>query len=769
MALSLNPFAPVKSIPLGFKSVSIPRAKIAGGDNKFNSSGWNSIASRMAETQSMASISTTTTTTTATTTSVSIPITVASSRTITRKGSSDGKAAGTTGLGRHAPRSKTGCSTCLSRKVKCDETRPRCNRCAALGRECLWITRIRKQREPSAAKKKKQLPEGCQGFRPLKPKISALTSDSDKVSTSGAGPNISASLCGSPDSSMLLDPLPRGSSYVSPLTGPLVPCQGGIAVTPDYDDCVDEEILSPASSYFSSSSFTSCPNESVNRTQLANPDVALMCMRRSSPSLSPTLSTSHIPLANSLVVTPADWEFLRYYPSTAMVHEYRKPWEWCKLSYINQEIVPKDPIIMRMMLAISASELCRLQNSENTVFVNRKGSMKLSLGTVHDVGLMHYTLAVQDLSRLLSEEMIGGLSPCINAKEKMERLLPALFFMIEYEIRFGYSRSHLKLHLEGVRSLFDAYEKALLDEDKATHEAAGYQGLIRKPDSDENSLALFTRQLLLWIAYLEVIGGQGLFSQSLLTRMYKPRHPKLQIDHLYTSSRFASQQVWGDRYPESAIIDDIENHAPLHMLHDNNLVRSRIWQLAKAISEEKEKDVDDTKEGIWEELERIAQVSLPPRTAIQFASSNLPQQYQDVLQTALAPPEKETRRVFYTMRCAASSYFAQVLFHKRMLDPHSPPTTPHISAVTNVIRIAKTDYPRGTRYLSLHLWGMLMTGIEMDDPVFSDLDADRQWIVDRLAEVKGLHSESPWASKALEEAIRQRRGREVDLLKLFSL
>jgi len=57
----------------------------------------------------------------------------------------------------------------------------------------------------------------------------------------------------------------------------------------------------------------------------------------------------------------------------------------------------------------------------------------------------------------------------------------------------------------------------------------------------------------------------------------------------------------------------------------------------------------------------------------------------------------------------------------------------------------------------------------MDDPVFSDLDADRQWIVDRLAEVKGLHSESPWASKALEEAIRQRKGREVDLLKLFSL
>ncbi|KAI5300736.1 hypothetical protein KEM56_002233, partial [Ascosphaera pollenicola] len=130
-----------------------------------------------------------------------------------------------------------------------------------------------------------------------------------------------------------------------------------------------------------------------------------------------------------------------------MVLEYRKPWKWSKLSYINQEIVPKDPIIMRMLLAISASELCRLQNSMGTTFASRT-SRQMSLGTVHDIGLAHYTLAVNDLAKLLSQGEVGGMTPLNNARDRMERLLPALFFMIEYEIRFGYSRRHLKLHLE---------------------------------------------------------------------------------------------------------------------------------------------------------------------------------------------------------------------------------------------------------------------------------------------------------------------------------
>lgn len=43
-----------------------------------------------------------------------------------------------TGATRRPARSKNGCVTCRSRKVRCDETRPRCSHCFRLNLECRW-------------------------------------------------------------------------------------------------------------------------------------------------------------------------------------------------------------------------------------------------------------------------------------------------------------------------------------------------------------------------------------------------------------------------------------------------------------------------------------------------------------------------------------------------------------------------------------------------------------------------------------------------------
>ncbi|KAH7141051.1 hypothetical protein EDB81DRAFT_654462 [Dactylonectria macrodidyma] len=45
---------------------------------------------------------------------------------------------------RSGPRSRTGCLTCRGKKVKCDETRPVCLRCARLSRTCDWTQPPRK-------------------------------------------------------------------------------------------------------------------------------------------------------------------------------------------------------------------------------------------------------------------------------------------------------------------------------------------------------------------------------------------------------------------------------------------------------------------------------------------------------------------------------------------------------------------------------------------------------------------------------------------------
>jgi hypothetical protein len=79
------------------------------------------------------------------------------------------------------------------------------------------------------------------------------------------------------------------------------------------------------------------------------------------------------------------------------------------------------------------------------------------------------------------------------------------------------------------------------------------------------------------------------------------------------------------------------------------------------------------------------------------------------------------------------------------------------------MQIAYTDYGRDKRYLAAQVWGLFMAGIETDDEIHRD------WILERLAELKGLHLESPWASEVLERVIRSGKTESLDLMPLFQL
>ncbi|KAL4932258.1 Zn(II)2Cys6 transcription factor [Aspergillus undulatus] len=69
----------------------------------------------------------------------------------------------------HGKRSKNGCATCVSKKVKCDETRPHCGRCVRLRLTCEWPLP-----RPS-------LRERRRGYGPIKSRHSGLWSPSSIV------------------------------------------------------------------------------------------------------------------------------------------------------------------------------------------------------------------------------------------------------------------------------------------------------------------------------------------------------------------------------------------------------------------------------------------------------------------------------------------------------------------------------------------------------------------------------------------------------------
>lgn len=320
-------------------------------------------------------------------------------------------------LGRNAPRSKTGmlvhpnnfpsnsgkgCGTCLKRKIKCDEQRPRCRRCTTLELGCEWTARTRKPRTVSKAKGNTTQ----RSTRPLESKQHPLQNDA-----------------------------------------------------------------------LSESPATQIPtNTQVLHWLLTSNSSSTPSIRSFTPSISPSLSTDHIRCANSLLLSPRDRQCLEYFPSCTMVSAYLKPWRWSNLSYIYQYTAANDAIVMRMILAMSGSEMHRL----------KKGGCADS----EDIGLHHYNLAVRDLSTVIGKEHTG------DPKQRLERLLAALLFMVDYEVRFGYSRHHLRLHLEGARSLYASYEKSIMDSERS-----GTVSTVNDGENEGDShLSLLSSLLLLWIS-----------------------------------------------------------------------------------------------------------------------------------------------------------------------------------------------------------------------------------------------------------------------------
>lgn len=331
----------------------------------------------------------------------------------------------------------SGCNTCLTRKIKCDEQRPSCRRCTSLQLCCDWTARRRKSRTISKIKKR----HTCLNSRPSQRLIRPLQSR--------------------PGSSS-----PEIPVQYEPVT-PLSPSTDSISNFPEP---------SPEEDWASQRTLTwLCTSQ--GHSQLSIPSST------STPSIVRSLSTEHIPCANSLILSPHDRRCLEYYPSSTMVLGYLKPWQWSNLSYIYQKTASNDAIVMRMILAMSASEMHRIENGSNSATANDS----------HDPGLFHYNLAVRQLSVFLRQET-GG-----DAKQRLERLLAALLFMVEYEVRFGYSRHHLRLHLQGVRSLFESYENLMLNRQKqqqiTSAEHAGGESEVA-----DSQLSLLSSQLLLWIS-----------------------------------------------------------------------------------------------------------------------------------------------------------------------------------------------------------------------------------------------------------------------------
>lgn len=115
--------------------------------------------------------------------------------------------------------------------------------------------------------------------------------------------------------------------------------------------------------------------------------------------------------------------------------------------------------------------------------------------------------------------------------------------------------------------------------------------------------------LLSSIRYIDVAGGQGLSSQSLLSRMSQSPLQSMSLERIYRNARIAGRKSWAEEYPENEVLDDLENYRPLEFLHHTFVMRSRIWELAVAKYEGR--GCRDTPGSLMNDIREIGEVRNP--------------------------------------------------------------------------------------------------------------------------------------------------------------
>jgi Amt family ammonium transporter len=177
-----------------------------------------------------------------------------------------------------------------------------------------------------------------------------------------------------------------------------------------------------------------------------------------------------------------DQEYLQYFPSSSPIFYFMKGWEWSSFGYLYKKPAATSKIVMRMILAIAATDISR-QNRRQVA---------------EDHGRSHYGLAVQEFRALLAQVDARNIS-----SSELRTIFAIMFLMIIYEWVFGHSVRHLQLHLQGVWCLLNTHPEIFrmqheVIEDEAEEEAS-LVNLHFPRDGNERVSVPMLAQLLLWI------------------------------------------------------------------------------------------------------------------------------------------------------------------------------------------------------------------------------------------------------------------------------
>ncbi|KAJ5473075.1 hypothetical protein N7530_007076 [Penicillium desertorum] len=215
-------------------------------------------------------------------------------------------------------------------------------------------------------------------------------------------------------------------------------------------------------------------------------------------------------------------------------------------------------------------------------------------------------------------------------------------------------------------------------------------------------------------------------------------NPALQPDHLHRCARLWGRCFWGERYPDEEVLDDIENYRALELLHVGFCLRHRTWKV-----------LVESAAGTAESAEALFREILATRET-----------FSDLFITARFAGSVSARRTLNTIYMAVSTFYGQVLLHRRLLCVDALPLGIHQQATAGIIDICQKQFLSDPKLLRRLHWPLLMAAIETNDITH------QRWLRQRLWELRDFHSEFVWAHDVAEQILAQQdvsQGRYVNL------
>ncbi|KAF5650912.1 transcriptional regulatory [Fusarium sp. NRRL 25303] len=208
--------------------------------------------------------------------------------------------------------------------------------------------------------------------------------------------------------------------------------------------------------------------------------------------------------------------------------------------------------------------------------------------------------------------------------------------------------------------------------------------ICQTPEQDCDIDALFTMWFLI-LRYLDADSATGNMNsgQFCLDFLSRDAHDYISHEHLFLSVRSALPKMWGEQYPISELLDDMENYRPLRLYHLCQGSKLELLRLARSTTHGGH---DDLKK-LWRHVE------------------NFGDEFVDILLLAKKTPSSGGKRLMWTVYAAALDFHALQILCSSLDTYNETPFKPEPS-LSYIFSVATKALEEDPRQVYRFMWSL---------------------------------------------------------------